>query len=321
VCLSNIKNIALAVQMYMGDNNDTLWPAEHRSEVIDGFVSIYAKELPLNTCGTAAPSRMNPYLMPIVILDEYVKNRDVWRCPSARSEQSGFPILNAYGGDWWKVILSLGDKDTINSYGFGQCTGGNWPPGWGGQCTDTVVQENMRASGPGAFASSINITGKRDLKAVMMDDPVRYVVVGEGSQPITDPVSMAYPDAYAMCGANPGAIACCDGNWVDWEDPDCAFSVDCGAAHDLNYSDPQIRKEYGKARHLGGVNVGFGDGHASWFNSELILDQYAPDDPNRQWISGMSAAQWAERQKRDTWDGFVNGICHFEGGLGAGPWE
>jgi prepilin-type N-terminal cleavage/methylation domain-containing protein len=37
VCLSNVKNLALAIQMYLGDNNDTLPPSEHRSEVLDYF--------------------------------------------------------------------------------------------------------------------------------------------------------------------------------------------------------------------------------------------------------------------------------------------
>ena len=33
VCLSNVKNIALAVQMYLADNDDTLPPEEHRADV------------------------------------------------------------------------------------------------------------------------------------------------------------------------------------------------------------------------------------------------------------------------------------------------
>src|SRR5512137_1292018 len=37
VCLSNVKNIALAINMYLGDNNDVLPPVEHRPEVIDYF--------------------------------------------------------------------------------------------------------------------------------------------------------------------------------------------------------------------------------------------------------------------------------------------
>jgi len=37
VCLSNVKNIALAIQMYLADNNDTLPTTEHRQEVLDYF--------------------------------------------------------------------------------------------------------------------------------------------------------------------------------------------------------------------------------------------------------------------------------------------
>ncbi|MCJ7751034.1 MAG: type II secretion system GspH family protein, partial [Armatimonadetes bacterium] len=37
VCLSNVKNIALAIQMYLADNNDTLPPGEHNAEIIQYF--------------------------------------------------------------------------------------------------------------------------------------------------------------------------------------------------------------------------------------------------------------------------------------------
>jgi prepilin-type N-terminal cleavage/methylation domain-containing protein len=35
VCLSNVKNIALAIQMYIGDHNDTLPPKEHRQDALE----------------------------------------------------------------------------------------------------------------------------------------------------------------------------------------------------------------------------------------------------------------------------------------------
>jgi prepilin-type N-terminal cleavage/methylation domain-containing protein len=86
VCLSNVKNIALAIQMYLADNNDTLPPTESRPEVQEWF----------NTWGDInwpddefecleMPSVANPYLTWVVCLDEYIKNRDVWRCPSSAS--------------------------------------------------------------------------------------------------------------------------------------------------------------------------------------------------------------------------------------------
>jgi len=88
VCLSNVKNIALAVQMYLADNNDVLPPAEHRTEVAD-----YMRAAPGggDDCHPGEDNERadqfatwgNPYLRWPVVFDEYVKNRDVWRCPTA----------------------------------------------------------------------------------------------------------------------------------------------------------------------------------------------------------------------------------------------
>ncbi|MFB3881045.1 MAG: hypothetical protein ACE149_07260 [Armatimonadota bacterium] len=61
VCLSNVKNIALAIQMYLADNDDRFFAAR-------------------DWCG---------------VLDEYVKNRDVFRCPQAQSTSGRDYAFNA----------------------------------------------------------------------------------------------------------------------------------------------------------------------------------------------------------------------------------
>jgi prepilin-type N-terminal cleavage/methylation domain-containing protein len=38
-CLANVKNVALAVQMYLADNNDTLPPMETSPRVLDWFAA------------------------------------------------------------------------------------------------------------------------------------------------------------------------------------------------------------------------------------------------------------------------------------------
>src|SRR5512143_2038897 len=76
-CLSNVKNIAMAYQMYLSDY-DKLFPSEHQQEVVAWFS-------PRCGCGggrqccTDRIAQANPYLKVPVILDEYIKNRDVWR--------------------------------------------------------------------------------------------------------------------------------------------------------------------------------------------------------------------------------------------------
>ena len=317
-CLSNVKNLAMAVQMYLTDY-DRLWPKEHRPEVVAG--SHPNNPTATNGCALAAGTRMNPFLEPPVILDEYVKNRDVYTCPSARASGS-WGILNPLGMDWWKRVNMI-DPSTWTDYGVGQCAGGNYPPGWGGDVTDSILQ-GRSASGPGAFHNSLNLISLREVKTSQMPDAARYVVAGESvGQPVWGPLDVAYPDASAMCGANPGSIACCGGQWVDWAN--CPDSRNCGAAHDLNYSDAEVRKKYGKARHLGGSNVGFADGHAAWYNSEDILNNYAPDQgvvdggAFRYQCYGVSPTAGAERAKRNTWGGFEGGICGMWGAFGLVP--
>ena len=90
VCLSHVRNIAPAFQMYLADNNDTIPPAEHRQDVSDYFAAQPGGgdkdyDAATGTCDEAATSA-NPYLRYRVILDEYIKNRDVWHCPSAKVE-------------------------------------------------------------------------------------------------------------------------------------------------------------------------------------------------------------------------------------------
>jgi prepilin-type N-terminal cleavage/methylation domain-containing protein/prepilin-type processing-associated H-X9-DG protein len=315
-CLANVKNIAMAVQIYLTDY-DKLWPSEKRAEIV--YTAPFNHQGESNNCDLMASTKMNPFLRTPVILDEYTKSRDVWSCPSARTS-GGFPILNAYGGDWWTYIMSLG-QDAAKA-AFGQCGGGNYPPGWGGAVTDSNKQDT-KADGPGAFHNSINTIEMRDVGTSQMNDPSMFVVCGEASlgQELENPVQLAYPDAFAMCGANPGSVACCGGNWVDWAN--CSWSRECGASHDLNYSDTQVRKQYGRARHLGGSNVGFADGHAKWFNSEDILNSFAPDEDWRDdgpaTCFASSPGAGAARKERNTWGGFYNGLCHFWGAFGVGP--
>jgi len=67
---------------------------------------------------------------------------------------------------------------------------------------------------------------------------------------------LAYPD---MCYSN-----CA---W-DSEDPDYDPCFDCHWTIE-RWESPTARSPW--ARHLGGVNLGFLDGHAAWWNSERLI--------------------------------------------------
>ncbi len=290
VCLSNVKNIALAIQMYLSDNNDTLPPSEHRAEVLAYFDMIPASGRRTDSWnGTinghcAIATVANPYLKWPVVLDEYTRNRDVWSCPSAKIEGGATFIIGPV--DWFGyLVASAGQWGDDSPLGyFGPCDRG-WPNGWGGTVTDSLTQERMAAlvgstegAAHKAFVQSIATNSyqgeTQGLKLAAVQDPVNYAIVGDGSQLVDSmgPGLTAYPD---LCNVEcAGDMIWCT-PWVDWEI--CAlWAADCGlyyhAPQDGSfYNDRELLKRY--TRHLGGSNIGYLDGHASWINSQRLLEK------------------------------------------------
>lgn len=288
VCLSNVKNIALAFQMYLADNNDTLPPDEHRFEVITYFQTTPgghpSRTYDIGDMGDRCnrDSQANPYLRWPVILDEYIKNRDVWRCPSAKVEAGArhmVPLPDFL--DYWQT--NEGDwGNNSDERDDGPCFL-SWPSGWGGAITDTIVQEHLGVTFYGlesqhkAFRQSIGTLWWPGLKLVEVRDPVNYVICGDmGVQ--TDDSSwgmLAYPDLCNLeCSGGPSSCG-----WGDWDI--CTWGADCGlyylAPNNGSFlANPEYRKPY--ARHLGGANLGFLDGHATWMNSQMIINKAAEED-------------------------------------------
>ncbi|NIM49676.1 MAG: prepilin-type N-terminal cleavage/methylation domain-containing protein, partial [Gemmatimonadales bacterium] len=139
VCLSNIKNIALAIQMYLTDNNDTLPPQEHRP-IADDYEAVACSEEGWNP---VAATFANPYLRWPVVLDEYLRNREVWMCPSAKvfggatginPDPDWFGWLDVHSEEVWGWSTSWGEGV------FCWWNGAWYPPGWGGAVTDSSVQ-------------------------------------------------------------------------------------------------------------------------------------------------------------------------------------
>jgi len=267
-CLSNIKNIALAYQMYLTDY-DRMPPNERRQEVTDWFMA--------NKCGDAASikprmTEANPYLRIPVIMDEYVKNRDIWTCPSSAMTVNF--AINACVPDWWTYFLNHPEKHCSVLI----CRG-PFPPGWGGIVTDTGLQ-NLCAGGgeAGGFSSAsgswsmsyYSILEDRDQKTSAMADAAKWAVIGEQSQQ-TEYHNYSQLLAYNMCRIGcAGEPEFCGGNWES-----CPNTQYCAPdSNDTGFqTDPEVRKTnaIAKPRHLGGQNVGFADGHAQWLSSEAIL--------------------------------------------------
>ncbi len=265
VCLSNVKNISLAIQMYIGDYNDTYPPGEHRPEVRAWFLANR------DCCCEDRIRGPNPYLFYPVILDDYVRNREVWQCPSSNFITSWYVIssnsVGAYG-DWFRAVM----EQEGQCPGVRQCTN-TIPPGWGGTATDFIAQgcngRTDNASGD-PFVMTLGTAPRWaiDAKLGSLSDPVKYPIVYDASNEVVgaDRTSwIAYPDSCRL----DGVAACgCGGDWVN-----CSWSIPCSVdRREPRYAtDPAFRKENCHTRHLGGSNIGFADGHAAWFSAEAIL--------------------------------------------------
>ncbi len=299
-CLANVKNVALAIQMYFTDY-DALPPDQ--------------KKIPdyLGNPDCTHAFEANPYLRWPVVFDEYVKNRDVWRCPSAKLES---------GANW--IVPTQDPAEAWNTFGWGPICYGAWPNGWGGPVTNSWAQgtaNDSKGEGgkrtAGSFSQSIGCNdatgggiffkGMRGLKASQVSDAAGFVMVADvGAYPSIYQYNFVYPDLCLLCqqGADPAKNT--DASCAMVADPSgCPWTDTCGLDA-VQKSDPNgplysasARSKY--ARHMGGLNLGFLDGHAKWYPSEGVADQMAhvgrcyrgdPDTPAKegplQGLEGLS---------------------------------
>ncbi len=304
-CLSNVKNIALAMQMYLTDY-DRFPPKEHRQDVIDWFDKGGSNGPGGRTWDQSAwsycerVSFANPYLRWPVIFDEYIKNRDVWRCPSAKLEAGASWIVWSANGDWFSYLVATegkwGGLSESNNCSGGPCCVG-WPPGWGGAVTDSIGQAAQ--AGEGRFIQTIGDVGHPaaglalgpdncERSTSQIDDPAWFVVCGDsGTQTeIEYPTALAYPELCKTIGC--GGWSCCTADWVN-----CPDTQTCGANHRAFWTDPEVRKAW--TRHMGGSNIGFADGHAKWFMAAAIMNEspslYYPDGGHLRGI-GIMVYPW-----------------------------
>lgn len=292
VCLANVKTIATAVRMYLADYDYRFPPRETDPDVVAYFNRFPGKgkllpwdQVPLDGSAYCHRStQANPYLRWPVILDPYLLTREVWRCPSARL-QGGASFINGAGPDW---LAHLRAHQGEWGKGTGYCPIVSWPAGWGGEVTDTLTQKRVavplggkgKRASEGMFVQSIGInTSANDIpSALAVENPAWYVICADGGATIDDfgTGTLAYPDLCGLECAGPGG-------WeADWEN--CPWSRECGARAELKLK-PELRPRL--ARHFGGVNIGFLDGHAKWFDSEeVIAESPSTGNPERGHLRG-----------------------------------
>jgi prepilin-type N-terminal cleavage/methylation domain-containing protein/prepilin-type processing-associated H-X9-DG protein len=266
-CLSNVKNIAMAVQMYLSDYG-RFPPSEHRPRALNDCAAWTAEEFGC-AGGSSHASWANPYLRWPVILDEYIRNRDVWRCPSAAWDPSLWWIVPAYEGDYLSYLERTHGSGWSFLSGVSVDSGGSpcylaFPPGWGGDVTDSIAQQVgyvVPDQHPGAFVAEIGTSDVlRDRLDSHAGDPARCVVCADGTSfgvRFVSPAQVLYQICHLACGADWSMCPSVSG---------CSYPQEDIVRY---FTDTSFRARF--TRHLGGSNLGFADGHAKWMPAEEVL--------------------------------------------------
>ncbi len=308
-CLSNVKNIAMAIQMYLTDYG-RFPPSEHRAQALADSVAWTAEEG--GCAGTASrASWANPYLRWPVILDEYVKNRDVWRCPSAVWDPSLWWIVPPRGGDYLRYLEVTHGNGWSFVTGVDLASGGSpcylaFPPGWGGDVTDSIAQQVgyvVPDEHPGAFVAEIGTSDLlRDRLDSQIGDPARCVACADAT---------AYGARFASAGQILYQIChqYCGADWTL-----CPSVSVCSYPQDeitRFFTDATYRAKY--TRHLGGSNLGFADGHAKW----MLADDVLAHSP---YTDSAGIARYLDDSGQPLFGGLDAAGLGFPGGIGPG-WE
>jgi prepilin-type N-terminal cleavage/methylation domain-containing protein/prepilin-type processing-associated H-X9-DG protein len=257
-CLANVKNIAMSIQIYLTDY-DRFPPGIHDAEYQDYMKTHKTSCSPRDYYG-------DPYLRWPVILDEYVKSREVWKCPSARNPSgANWIVPAATDGIWWHVLR---DNDSAwgnrNCSGGGPCSGG-WPSSWGGTITDSIHQQECSGPSKGGFEMSVGTSGwvMRDVSTSSISDPTYVIVTGDLSSAGQGDIQTISGMLYGYCGLGT------DGSISDPTSP-------CGREDTPPVNDPYKWNSDWTYRaqstpHMGGLNLGFADGHAKWWPQQSAI--------------------------------------------------
>jgi len=231
VCLNNIKQCTLGLLMYLNDYDETFPPSA--TDDPSGVVMIPDRSDP--DCDWWKATAANPWLRLQVQIDEYINNRDVWDCPSAK-------IVELARGVNAPVALTdvdcLGVAITPNQWPF--------PCDWAGVRLSIGVNR-----------------GITDERMASITRSASYAVVFDCTNPMGPGLSnIAFADncaANCMCPESEG------GTWVYplyWpEEIQDQWSV----AGYTNWIEDNTM------RHTGGSNIGFADGHARYIKGWAII--------------------------------------------------
>ena len=170
--------------------------------------------------------------------------------------------------------------------------------GFGG--TFSVIYPEVSQAMMEAKVNSIEASGAEVVVACDAGSQVDSLGIG----------TMVLPDVCALECAGPG---CCPISWAN-----CSDAKANGMADPLMKRDHTLWKSF--TRHLGGSNLGFMDGHASWMPAEALLTAL---DPHKNVPSGiaqyeMPVFEGKMRGPNEAWGPYTTPVTHQDWSSGCG---
>jgi prepilin-type processing-associated H-X9-DG protein len=164
---------------------------------------------------------------------------------------------------------------------------GFWDESWGDKAGEKPFEQSIAINGYSLI----------EKKMAAIQDAANYVVCADGGANTEgmNPGLVAYAD---LCNAECGNCYC--SGWIEecWDTVSagdlCGLGSvvsDCFLAYHTSSTmlkDQNLMKK--GERHLGGSNIGFADGHASWMSSQRFLDKWA--DEAKPGTSAMGLDAW-----------------------------
>jgi prepilin-type N-terminal cleavage/methylation domain-containing protein/prepilin-type processing-associated H-X9-DG protein len=233
-CLSNTKQIGLAVMMYAQDNDETLVPYR-----ISGPTGVVLNPFGADTRVGASAKRAIFFNQ---LLNPYIKNDGIWKCTS---KPNGWVNIDAAG--------AMGNAGSgFQSYG-----------GQNSYAANNYVFKSV------SFAANGVVTGSTFALAAL-GEPANTLGMVDGSYYNALPRPNALcPKGLTLAGDPDGTAFTTTSSYpVYWKNLGNSY---WGFSDLPNPSDLQART-LAKARHTGSLNVIFMDGHSKAINADRVID-------------------------------------------------
>jgi len=229
VCLNNIKQVTLGLLMYLNDYDESFPPnaTDDPTNVTAGW-----------TTSTWKATAANPWLRLQVQIDEYINNKDVWDCPSAKIVE----LARGVNG-----VIALNDVDCLGV----AITPNQWPfpCDWAGVRLSIGVNRRIC-----------------DQRMSWIVRPANFAIAFDCTNPMGPSLShVAFAD-------NCAAACMCTSTWVYPLPWPAGIQADGSVANYIQWIEDNTM------RHTGGSNVGFADGHAKYLKSWGLIQAVRDGD-------------------------------------------